>query len=170
MLFTSHLAEVYTPHTNTSNPEVESMLTNHTKCLTKTRPLTASDLNQVIKKLSPTKAPGPDQITAQMIQELPPGGQKPLLQFYNAMLRLEYWSMEFKTARVIMIPKPGKKPTDVTSYRSISLLPIISKIHEKLLLPRLLSDTHSQDWIPSHQFVFLKASQPSNNVTASQPS
>jgi len=71
-LFASHLAEVYTPHSNTPDPEVESMLANHTKCLAKTRPFNASDLNQVIKKLSPTKAPGPDHITAQMIQELPP--------------------------------------------------------------------------------------------------
>jgi hypothetical protein len=121
-LFASHLAWVYTPN---SDPEVESTLANHTKFLAKTRPLTASDLNQVTKKLFLTKAPGPDQITVQMIQELPPGGQKTLLKLYNAMLRLEYWPMEYKTARVIMIPKPGKQPKDVTSYRPISLLQII---------------------------------------------
>jgi hypothetical protein len=92
-----------------------------------------------------------------MIQKLPLGGQKTLLQLYNAILRLEYWPMEFKTARIIMIPKPGKQPTDLTSYRPISLLPIISKILENLLLRRLLNDTHSQDWIPSHQFGFRKA-------------
>jgi hypothetical protein len=109
------------------------------------------------QKLSLTKAPGPDQITAQMIQELPPIGQKTLLQLYNAMLRLEYWRTEFKLARVIMIPKPGKQPTEVTSYKPIDPLSIISKILEKLLLHRLLSDSHSQDWIPTHQFSFQKA-------------
>ena len=92
----SHIVEVYTPHSDTPDPKVESMLANHTKCLTKTRPFTASDLNQVIKKLPPTKAPGPDLITAQMIQELPRDGQKTLLQLYNAMLRIEYWPREFK--------------------------------------------------------------------------
>jgi hypothetical protein len=55
-----------------------------------------------------------------------------------------------------MILKPGKQPTEVTSYRPISLLSIISKILEKLLLHRLLSDSHSQDWIPPHQFGFRK--------------
>jgi hypothetical protein len=65
-----------------------------------------------------------------MIQELPPSGHKTLLQLYNAILRLEYWPTKFKLARVIMIPKPGKQPTDVTSYRPISLLSIISKILE----------------------------------------
>jgi len=92
-----------------------------------------------------------------MIQELPPSGQKTLLQLYNAILRLEYWPTKFKQARVIMILKPGKQPTEVTSYMPISLLPIISKILEELLLHRLLSDPHSQDWIPSHQFGFRKA-------------
>jgi len=146
------------------------MLANHTKCLVKTRPLKASDLNRVIKQLSPTKALGPDHISAQMIQELPPSGQKFLLQLYNAMLRLEYWPTKFKQARVIMILKPGKQPIEVSSYRPISLLSIISKILEKLLLHRLLSDTHSQDLIPSHQFGFRNAHSPSNNATVSQPS
>ena len=56
-----------------------------------------------------------------------------------------------------MILKPGKQPTDVTSYMPISLLPVLSKLLEKILLHRLLSDPRSQDWIPSHQFGFRKA-------------
>jgi hypothetical protein len=76
-LFANYLAEVYTLHSNTPDPGVENMLANHTKCLVKTRPLKASDLHRVINKLSPTKAPDPDKSTAQMIQELPPSGQKP---------------------------------------------------------------------------------------------
>jgi hypothetical protein len=35
-----------------------------------------------------------------------------------------------------MISKPGKPPTAVTSYRPISLLPIMAKVFEKLLLRR----------------------------------
>jgi len=53
-----------------------------------------------------------------------------------------------------MIPKPGKNPT---SYRPISLLPVVSKILEKLLLKRIYKDTHNQAWIPLHQFGFRKA-------------
>ena len=55
-----------------------------------------------------------------------------------------------------MILKPGKPPTDATSYRPISLLPIIFKILEKLLLTRLSNDMPPQTWIPSHQFGFRK--------------
>jgi hypothetical protein len=56
-----------------------------------------------------------------------------------------------------MVLKPAKPPTDVASYRPISLLPIISKILEKPLLHRLNNETHFQDWLPKHQFGFRKA-------------
>jgi len=56
-----------------------------------------------------------------------------------------------------MIPKPGKNPTDVSSYRPISLLPIISKVLEKLILERINKDKNPHDWIPQHQFGFRQA-------------
>jgi len=55
-----------------------------------------------------------------------------------------------------MIQKPGKNPTDVASYRPISLLSISSKILEKLLLkkrykpPRM--DSLSPIWILQSTF------------------
>jgi hypothetical protein len=73
------------------------------------------------------------------------------------VLRLEYWPTSLKLAKVIMILKPTKPPTEVTSYRPISLLPIISKILEKLLLLKLTNGQHYQDWLPEHQFGFRKA-------------
>ena len=53
-----------------------------------------------------------------------------------------------------MIPKPGKNPTDISSYRPTSLLPIISKVLEKLILKRINTDKNPHDWIPHHQFGF----------------
>ena len=91
-----------------------------------------------------------------MIQELPPEGLKAILHLLNAIIRLEHWPKPLKQAKVVMIFKPGKNPTDVTSYRPISLLPVISKILEKLLLLRLSNDMPPQSWIPSHQFGFRK--------------
>jgi len=93
-----------------------------------------------------------------MIQETPPERLQTLLHIYNAIIRVEYWPAPLKHAKVIMIPKPGKDPTDVTSYRPISLLPIISKILEsKILLKRIYNVTYFKEWIPLHQFGFRKA-------------
>ena len=53
-----------------------------------------------------------------------------------------------------MLPKSGKPPNEVTSYRTISLLPIISKLFEKLLLVRLKTPVTEYKLIPDHQFGF----------------
>ena len=55
-----------------------------------------------------------------------------------------------------MIAKPGKDVTDITSYRPISLLPILSKILEKIILKRLTPIIEDNKLIPSHQFGFRK--------------
>ena len=56
-----------------------------------------------------------------------------------------------------MTLKPGKEPTDVTSYRLISLLSTISKILEKLISRQISIDIDLNTWIPHHQFGFRKA-------------
>jgi len=83
--------------------------------------------------LHPCRAPGIDLITAQMLKELPHEGFLLHMYIFNSVLRLDYWPTSLKRAPIIMIPKPGKNPTDVSSYRPISLLPIISKVLEKLI-------------------------------------
>jgi len=53
-----------------------------------------------------------------------------------------------------MIQKPGKSAELAESYRPISLLPILSKLFEKLLLSRLLKIIERQKIISNHQFGF----------------
>jgi hypothetical protein len=55
----------------------------------------------------------------------------------TACIRLNYIPDAWKTAEAIMIPTPGKNLDDVVSYRPISLLPIMSKLLEKLILQNL---------------------------------
>ena len=53
-----------------------------------------------------------------------------------------------------MIPKLGKPVNEVTSYRPISLLPILPKLFEKLFLKRLKPILDEKQIIPTHQFGF----------------
>ena len=81
----------------------------HTQYSEKLQAFILSELKQVIKHLNPLKAPGSDLITAHMIREMPPEGLKNLLYIFNAITRLEYWPVPLKHAKIIIIPKPGKK-------------------------------------------------------------
>jgi hypothetical protein len=71
-----------------------------------------------------------------MLKELPKEGLVNLMYILNAILRLEYWPKSSKIAQIIMIPKPGKGPMDVSSYRPNSLLPTISKVLENIILKK----------------------------------
>jgi len=107
--------------------------------------------------LHPRRAPGIDLINAQMLKELPHEGFQLLMYIFNAILRLDYWPTSLKQAQIIMIPKLGKNPTDFSSFRPISLLPIISKVLENLILKRINKDKNSHNWNPHHQFGFRQA-------------
>jgi len=126
-LFANHLAEVFTPYDNTLGPEVERELASQNQHSENLQAFMLCELKQVIKRLHPLKAPGSDLITTQMLQEMPPEGLQTLLCIFNAITRLEYWPVHLKYAKLIMILKLGKNPIDVTSYRPISLLPVIPK-------------------------------------------
>lgn len=88
-----------------------------------------------------------------MLKELPFCGIMKLTHL-NASFRLRYVPRQWKTAEVITIQQPGKPLEEVTSYRSISLLPIISKVYEKLVLKRLKPIIEEKQLIPAHQFGF----------------
>jgi hypothetical protein len=105
-------------------------------------------------KINPKQAAGYDLITGKILKELPQKGLRAITQIFNAILKIEYFLCQWKVGQTIMIAKPGKNPDDVTSYRPISLLPILSKFIEKILLKRLTPITGESELILSHQVGF----------------
>jgi hypothetical protein len=114
-----------------------------------------SVIERIIQRDShPTKAPAYDLITGKILQELPRKGLRAITQIHKAIFRLEYFPCHWKTGQILMIAKPGKNPTEVTSCRPISLLPLLFKILEKIILKRLAPILAVNSVIPSHQFGF----------------
>jgi hypothetical protein len=68
----------------------------------------------------------------------------------------EFYRYEHKnsTLKHLFQHKPGKPPNKPTSYWSVSLLPITSKVFKKLLLKRTLPLVEDNSLIPTHQFDF----------------
>ncbi|CAH2104339.1 unnamed protein product [Euphydryas editha] len=86
--------------------------------------------------------------------ELPQKAIIYLTTLFNSINRRGYFPALWKVSQVIMIHKPGKPPHEVTSYRPISLLPVLSKLLEKILLRRLSLAMHENSVTPNHQFDF----------------
>jgi hypothetical protein len=88
------------------------------------------------------------------LKELPTLCIQYLTQLFNAILLRGYFQAQWKVAQLILLPKPGKPPRHLSSYRPFSLLPLASKVFEKLLLERLLQLVEHANLIPNHQFGF----------------
>ena len=106
--------------------------------------------------LNPKKSPGYDLITGKVLMELPDKCVRFITIVFNAILRTSYFPDQWKVAQIILIPKEGKPREEVQSYRPISLLPILSKVLEKLILKRLQPSLEQKALIPNHQFGFRR--------------
>lgn len=153
-IFAEHLADIFQPNVGFSDIEVDNITNNYENSI----PLvTRKELLKEIKSLKLKKAPGFDLITAQVLKNLPKKALSFLQLLLNAAIKLRYVPSTWKVAEIIMIPKPGKQPNDVKSYRPISLLPIISKLFEIIIQKRIQVYIKRFNVIPNHQFGFRKS-------------
>ncbi|GFU90599.1 RNA-directed DNA polymerase from mobile element jockey [Trichonephila clavipes] len=70
------------------------------------------------------------------------------------MFKLRSFPNAWKTAVIIPILKPGKNPKLAESYRPISLLPILSKLAEKIISTRLNAFLESENILVPEQHGF----------------
>jgi hypothetical protein len=96
-----------------------------------------AEVQASINRLNSKKSTDYDLITSKILKELLIIGTKYLTQLFNAVLLKGFFVAQWKVSQIILVPKPGKPPNDLTSFRQISLLSITSKVLEKLLLKRI---------------------------------
>lgn len=151
-LFSEHLENIFQPNNGNNIQPTEISITQNEGEID---PTTIEEIEHEIKfNLSPKKSPGFDLINGRIMKMLPRKAVIKLSQLINTSFKLRYVPSLWKTAEIIMIPKPGKPQQETASYRPISLLPIISKIFEKILLKRLKKIIQKEKLIPDHQFGF----------------
>lgn len=152
------LSTVFRPHSIPSPPLhlkmiTESLLSPLPMALP-AKSTSPAEINGIIKKLANRKSPGHDLITNKVIKNLPPKTIIALTHIYNATLRLSYFPTTWKSSVIVTILKPSKPPENPSSYRPISLLPVLGKILEKILLKRLSLITEQNKNLPNFQFGF----------------
>jgi hypothetical protein len=87
-----------------------------------------ADVQQVIRYPKPKKSSSYDLITGRIHKELLIIGIKYLTQFSMLFCSKDNFQAQWKVTQAILILKSGKPSNELTSYRPISLLPIVSKI------------------------------------------
>ena len=97
-------------------------------------------LEELVASLSTTNntAPGPDQISYDILRHLPRESLTVLLTIFNGIWTTQTFPESWRLATVIPIPKPGKDHTNASNYRPISLTSCICKLMEKMVNRRLV--------------------------------
>ena len=104
--------------------------------------------------LKAKKASGYDDISNRLLKNIPEIALLSLVDIFNACLKIGYFPDEWKIGKIIPIPKPGKDHSLAGSFRPITLLPVIGKVFEKVILSRLLEFELEKPVLINQQFGF----------------
>lgn len=130
-----------------------------------TIPITEFELDYAIQRTR-NRAPGPDGLKTIIFQHFDSTLKRKLLNIYNAMVKNGYFPTIWKRATVVMICKPGRDPTDIASYRPISLLDIAGKIFERIISRRLSDHLEQSKFFNDHQGAFRRNRSTISNLIA----
>ena len=98
-------------------------------------PLQMSEQQSAIKKKKGKGAAGPDNIPPSFLKSLGPLALQELLFIFNLSLSLAHCPRIWRVATIIPLLKAGKSPSEVASFRPISLTSCVVK-----LLKRIIAD------------------------------
>ena len=117
---------------------------------------TLEEILKLIDSLDSKKAPGSDGVPCCLIKLTRDIIAPILCDLFNTCMRLSVFPDIFKIAEVKSLFKGGDRRVK-GNYRPISLLPLFSKLFEKVIAKRLRSYFEANDILTYHQFGFRKS-------------
>lgn len=96
------------------------------------------EVERATHKMPRKKAPGPDGLTIEVIEEVFLANKILFTKLLNQCLKKGYFPKDWKTAQLVLFNKEGKDDSEPSSYRPICLLNAWSKVLDKILAQRLL--------------------------------
>lgn len=104
--------------------------------------VTEAEVKKAVWRMAPNKAPGLDGITAGVLRRAWCVIGTRFTEILSGCLRRSIFPDCWKTAEVVLVSKGAEKdPWLPKSYRPVSLLPVLSKVLERLVVDRLEEET-----------------------------
>ena len=92
---------------------------------------------KALQSPAPKKAPGPDGLMADLFRS-PPSLVKPITVLFNVILRAGHFPASLLRLYAILLDKPKRPPDQCRSKRPISLISVLSKALETVILNRIM--------------------------------
>ena len=144
-LFSNYFQSVFTPSQVPSNFDINDISIDDLQSphnLISNLNFSKIDVNKTLLSLDITKGPGVDNIHACFLKEVADVIDEPLHFLYNKCLYDGEFPSVWKTARIVPVHKGGPE-NNVENYRPISILPILSKILERLVHNAMYPSIHN---------------------------
>lgn len=152
-----YMIETFTPEDKEETDSVSHklILVANKVPITDDIPFTTMEIQEAIKGMDKTKAPGEDGITSDILYRAFCLLPKTTTALYNGCLRTACFPKRWKKAIIIPIIKPGKETSnDISKYRPISLISTVAKVLEKVLIKRIMHFMHSRNLLSQNQYGF----------------
>ena len=161
-IFNTYFAQQCRPMENDSFLPELILKTNSTL---ETIEITLSSITKIIEKLNPNKAHGFDGISIAMLKTCAKEIALPLKIIFDLCLHEGTFPAMWKKANIQPIHKKGSRQLK-TQYRPISLLPICSKIFEKVLFDKVYAFLNENSLLSSNQSGFRPGDSTINQLLA----
>ena len=112
--------------------------------------VTENQVEKLVRRLPPNKAPGMDKISSRILKDSLPSTLTTITRIVNNSFVTNTFARAWKTAEVTPILKCGS-PDVPNNYCPISLLPIVSKITERLVHGQLMEYLIRNNKLAAHQ-------------------
>lgn len=127
---------------------------NNYSCLTEFDPPTPNEVLQIILKMREA-APGNDEIRASLIKKVASSIIEPLTYVLSLSLKTGVVPKDLKLAKLTPLFKAGDSSL-FNNYQPISVLPMFSKVLEKLVYRRMSKHLSENCILYNHQYGFGK--------------
>ena len=115
--------------------------------------ITSEDVCSALSHLEVNKAMGHDRIPPYLLKNFAPPLLEPITLLFNQCLVNMRIPIDWKIHKICPIYKSGDK-TNISNYRPISLLPILSKVFESIMYNKIIDFIHPR--ISKLQYGFTK--------------
>ena len=109
-------------------------------------PITKSEVKEAISRLNTKKAPDEFALTAEHLKQAGNSLIEDITDTFNHKICENQIPEAFKSGILTPVLKESKDPTNMDNYRGITVTPIIGKLFESVLLPRL-EQTFEQSYL-----------------------
>ena len=137
--------------------------TNHSEKFT-IRDITVAETRKALKELKPRKATGLDGIPNRLLKDAANVLAGPLTEIFNMTVGQGKIPKEWKKAKVIPVHKSGPRD-DPGNHRPISILPVVSKVLERLIHGQLSAYLKRMNFLCENQSGFRRNHSTATAVT-----